>query len=363
VATYKLIQDIEAEDKILGPLTLRQFIFGLIAVLFGYLSVLSILKHLPFFLVILLPPTLFFGIFAFPFGRDQPTEIWLLAKIRFWFFPRKRIWDQSGVKELVTITVPKKVERVLTDGLTQSEVKNRLQVLANTIDSRGWAIKNMHAYVQPVMPTVSSDDRLIDISDLPQEVPDTDATTANDMLDPITNPLAHQVDEMVRQSEQAHRQQIYNQLNAPEAASPAEPTSSGGWFMGQAGNSAQTNRASQSYAQPVAPSPASPVDTASEAELSNQLKKQSHSQEVAYGHLRTLQPLNSTHVPRAKHFLAPKAKRVLPPVQKQGTTISNPAILGLAGNDDLNISTLSRVANKADGEAKHSSDEVIIPLR
>ncbi|MGH7158305.1 MAG: PrgI family mobile element protein [Candidatus Saccharimonadales bacterium] len=31
MATYKVIQDIEAEDKILGPLTLRQFIYAGVA--------------------------------------------------------------------------------------------------------------------------------------------------------------------------------------------------------------------------------------------------------------------------------------------------------------------------------------------
>ena len=35
MATYKLIQDIEAEDHILGPLSLREFIFGLIGA-FGW---------------------------------------------------------------------------------------------------------------------------------------------------------------------------------------------------------------------------------------------------------------------------------------------------------------------------------------
>jgi hypothetical protein len=123
VATYKVIQDIEAEDKILGPLTLRQFIFALVGSFFTYLSFLVLTKGLPVLLIIFLPPALFCWLFAFPFGRDQPTEIWFLAKLRFWFLPRKRLWDQTGVIELVTITVPKKIERILTDGLSQSEVK------------------------------------------------------------------------------------------------------------------------------------------------------------------------------------------------------------------------------------------------
>ena len=36
MATYKVIQDIEAEDKLIGPLTLRQFIYA------GYAFILPI---------------------------------------------------------------------------------------------------------------------------------------------------------------------------------------------------------------------------------------------------------------------------------------------------------------------------------
>src|SRR6476469_1786378 len=103
MATYKLIQDIEAEDKILGPLTLRQFIFALIAVFLFYICFFLLAKGGAFFLIIFLPPALFFGFFALPLGREQPTEIWALAKLRYWFKPRKRLWNQDGVKELVTI--------------------------------------------------------------------------------------------------------------------------------------------------------------------------------------------------------------------------------------------------------------------
>ena len=109
MATYKVIQDVEAEDKLVGPLSLRQFIYAGIAALCIYLTVLSTTKHAGFMAIFFVPIALFTGFFAFPWGRDQPTEIWALAKIRFMLKPRKRIWDQTGVKELVTITVPKTV--------------------------------------------------------------------------------------------------------------------------------------------------------------------------------------------------------------------------------------------------------------
>src|SRR5665213_108836 len=121
MATYKVIQDIEAEDKLLGPLSLRQFIYAGICVLCLYLSFLTLTKHVGFLIVVFAPVAIFTGFFAFPWKLNQPTEIWALAKIRFLLKPRRRIWDQSGVKELVTITAPKRIESNYTNGLSQTE--------------------------------------------------------------------------------------------------------------------------------------------------------------------------------------------------------------------------------------------------
>ena len=42
MAVYKVIQDIEAEDKLLGPLTLKQFIFAVIAAGFVFAAYLLV---------------------------------------------------------------------------------------------------------------------------------------------------------------------------------------------------------------------------------------------------------------------------------------------------------------------------------
>jgi hypothetical protein len=350
VATYKLIQDIEAEDKILGPLTLRQFIFGLVAAFFFYLSFFCVTKGAPFLLLLFAPPAIFCGFFAFPFGRDQPTEIWFLAKLRFWFLPRQRIWNQSGVKELVTITVPKKVERVLTDGLSQTEVKSRLSALANTIDSRGWAIKNVNVYAQPTM-AMNSGERLIDLSSLPQDVPD-DTADANDIMDPASNLIAHQFDDMVNRSAQVHHQQLLDQLNSAPAAPAA--ASSANWFMG--------TPSSPATAAPVRPAPNAPVlpAAADDSVLSQQLRQQAGSQQSAYSHLRTVQPLGAQ--PAAAYVPAPNV--TLPNPSPATTVASDLAILELAGNNDLDVATLAREAHKAKGrDDQPESDEVVISLR
>lgn len=351
MATYKLIQNIEAEDKILGPLTLRQFIFGLVAAFLFYICFILITKHVAFLLVLFLPPALFCAFFAFPFGRDQPTEVWALAKLRFWFKPRKRVWNQSGVKELVTITVPKKVERVLTKGFSQTEVKSRLKALADTIDSRGWAVKNVNTstYVTPLVDADS--DRLIDIGNLPREVPGEEVMPAEDILDEVNNPIAQQFDTMIDRSSRTRRQQLLEQLNGirqAEAAKQSGGAASGdNWFVNDS---------------PVPGTPAGATDNnpVSETALSARLAAKASSRRVSFGNLRTMQPLTSP--PVASNQAAPSDDAVAKPEPPAPMTPpGDPAILSLAKNNDLNVATLAREAHKNKGDGK-SDDEVVVSL-
>ncbi len=359
MATYKLIQDIEAEDHILGPLTLRQFIFGLIAAFGYYLCFIVFVKQVYFLLALFLPPTLFCTFFAVPFGRDQPTEVWALAKLRFWFKPRRRIWDQSGMKELVTITVPKKIERVLTNGLDQTEVQSRLKALANTLDSRGWVIKNANPNTYANQFSASADsERLIDISTIPQEVPGYDAQASDDILDEGSNPVAHKFENMITASSQAHRKQLIDELNgirSSEAAKQENPGDANYWFTSKGAGADRTSSMSPDNVYPVVsgPQPAA-VAPADDPALTAQLKSQNAAGEISIAHLRTLRPADGTPQPTAAAKQQP-ATTVTPP--------SDPAILSLANNNDLNVSTLARqVAPKAKNDKEPPRDEVVVPL-
>jgi hypothetical protein len=349
MSTYKLIQDIEAEDKILGPLTLRQFIFALVTTFFAYLCFISIAKHILFLLVIFAPPMLLAGFFAFPFGRDQPTEVWALAKLRFWFKPRKRMWDQSGVKELVTITVPKKIERVYTDGLSQIEVESRLKALANTIDSRGWATKNVNITSYAPNPlVVTSSDRLLDISEVPEAVPDSTIQASDDILDEQNNPIAKQFDNMITQSSQVYRQQLVDQMNdasMPQLAGQAAPNPS--WFFMRKDSAAPE------------PGPALVTAAADDPVLAAQIHAKTDSRLASYSNLRTLRPLSAGPPVAATPPVSaiPAPQQPVPAV----TAAPHPAILALANNDDFSVSTIAREAKKA--KAYKSGDgEVVISL-
>jgi hypothetical protein len=340
MATYKLIQDVEAEDKILGPLTLRQFIFALITAFLGYIDFILIVKHIYFLLIFLIPLTLLGIFFAFPFGRDQPTEIWALAKLRFLFKPRKRLWDQSGVKELVTITAPKKILKVYSDGLSQTEVKSRLKALANTIDSRGWAVKNVNINSYAPNPaTDTSTDRLLDISSIPDTVPENSVGVEQDVLDTQNNPLAQQFDSMIQESTTKYKQRLIEQLNSssPQVTQSVRSSTSNWFFMNSAG------QATSSQAQPT-------VDNSVTDDLIN---PQRQKQNKTFNNLRTLKPLDATQLSTALSSEVIDRNTV--------TSTPNTDILALANNNDLNVSTIARQAKKVTGKSS-GKEEVIISL-
>src|SRR6478609_9679063 len=120
MSTYKVIQDIEAEDKLVGPLTLRQFIYAGVSAFCLYLCFMALTKNAAFLIGLFLPIAIVTGFFAFPWKGEQPTEIWALARLRFMLKPRVRIWDQSNAKQLVTVLAPRKLEnhRPKTDNLS-----------------------------------------------------------------------------------------------------------------------------------------------------------------------------------------------------------------------------------------------------
>lgn len=339
MATYKLLQDIEAEDHILGPLTLRQFVFALITCFLLWLCFFVTTKGAAFLLVILLPPTIFFGFFSLPLGRDQPTEIWALAKLRYFFKPRRRVWNQDGVKELVTITAPRKVEPVLTNGLSQTEVKSRLQALADTLDTRGWAIKNVNTatYTPPYMGAANSD-RLLEVASMPHPVADVALPASADMFDDDNSPIAQQFDEMIGESSQAHRQQLIDQMNGVQQAQPSNDY----WFMNGNAQAASSIPMTQ----------ATNISREEEKALTNELKAKSAPRPSPYSNLRTVQPLGTQ---------PPAIQADNPNISAPVTATPDPAILSLAKNDDLNVSTLAREARRANGEDL-DSDEVVIPL-
>lgn len=359
MATYKVIQDIEAEDKFLGPLTLKQFIFGIIGVFFAYLSFFALTKGLTFLLVVFAPPMLLGFFLAVPWSKDQPTEVWVLAKLRFMVKPRRRIWDQSGMEELVTITAPKKEEKQLTDNLSQIEVKSRLKALAQTIDSRGWVVKDAE-YNISYRPDTS--DRLVNAGALPHEVPPIDVNNIPDAYS-VDAPTSENFDRMIQQSTEMRKAQNLEKMDRIRHGEPLES------IVLPEVQLTPPSTAYQNY-QEAAPA-------FDEAGLTEELKYRRAPDALATAHMRTLQPIG------AEPPLDPLAQSSIPADDSVASTHDSAstddtqnstsqtsdqpmpepqsaAILEYAGNNDLNIATIARQAKK---DVEEDQDEVVISLR
>lgn len=379
MAVYKVIQDIEAEDKLLGPLTLKQFIFAVIALGFTFAAFMIVSKTGQIYLAIpFLPFILVPGILAAPLGRDQPTDVWLAAQVRFLIKPRKRIWDQTGIKNLVTITAPKKLERIYTDGLSQQEVRSRLKALADTIDSRGWAVKDVdvNLFATPAYALAGSD-RLIDPSSLPQTVPDTDISAADDIMDAVNNPVAQHFDAMVHQAATDQKNAAIQHMQAAmhQAANPQTPSKTAPvdpWFMHQPDPS-QTAPGSAMFT-PITVTPgASPTAddntflasqsadntqiNPDEQALLEHIRAEKQNEHQAWAHHKTIKTADEIAAEEAERKkaeaveAAKKAQAVTPP--------KNPGIVELANTNDLSVASVAHLANR---KVHNNNNEVIVKL-
>jgi len=330
MAVYKVPQDVEAEDKFLGPLTFKQFLFGGGVIITGYIMFLMVTRGAAIFTIIILPFFLAFLALAFPWGKDQPTEIWLAGRFRYMFFPRKRIWDQSGAKDLVTITVPKREEHIYSDGLEEDEVKSRFDALASVVDSRGWAIKNI------VEAQKQTTDRLAGGSVIDPPVKDTSSIAhAKDVYDNVSSPLPNQFESMIQESETTRRQATLDMVD--EALQSQQ---------GQSLPQVPTASTVQPAAQPANrwfdhQTATAPVDP-DLAQL--QQAQQEYAATTQQTTAAAPQPTQATTAPQTPNTPSE------PPV--------DPGILALAHNDDLSVETIARQVNKSDDDT-----EVVINLR
>lgn len=356
MATYKVLQDIEAEDKLIGPLTMKQFIFAIIAFVLMFIAFMFARMNIALGVPWLIPIA-FFGFMAAPIGRDQPNDVWLAAKIRFLIKPRRRRWDQSGMVELVTITVPKKVEIERTNGLNQTQVQSRLKALASTLDSRGWAIKNVSTNLS--LPGYQNDsnvsDRLLELSTV-EEVPEIDVK--EDVFDPINNMVARRFDTAIKEQQAEHITKLKDmakngEVPVVQATPPADysfitqPPVDPGYttFGAQVVDPAGTKNAQQDS---FLDNPVNASTTDAEIDFLNKLhKRQELDKEIAsHGHERVVNPLNNQPPPAV-------------PANSVAQTAPDDILEQLGQSNDLSVASLASLAKHAEDKAAMHNDETV----
>ena len=142
MAQYKVPQDVEADDKLLGPFNFRQFIYLLIAAGLIALAVL-LFRIFPLLAIIPVPPILLLCALALPLKKDQPMETYLAAIVSYYLKPRTRTWTPGQRESTIAITAPKIVEENRTRNISGEEATHRLSFLADIVDTGGYAIKGV----------------------------------------------------------------------------------------------------------------------------------------------------------------------------------------------------------------------------
>lgn len=316
MSVHKVPQDVEAEDKLVGPFSFKQMVLLMIAAFIAFImfllsriSVFLIAFPMPIFLIFL-----FFGIYR---RKDQSVETYTAALLRFYIKPRKRIWDKDGVLETVQITAPKIITGPAIDNMTNMEVKNRLKALGQLMDTRGWSAKNASLQDGAMAMSLAQSDRLVAPMSYiePSEVHDSD-----DILDDYSGAsqkIAAQTKSMQDRAREAAMEKMRQQRFQPPDVQPTPVVA------------APTPPAQQQAV--VADTPAQAVPTFSPMPTSIK-------QNVVQPMASTTQPVNAGSTTSQAAATDSKSSSLM-------TTDVPADIIGLSQNNDRSIESIAKEAD------------------
>jgi hypothetical protein len=224
---YKVPQNVEAEDKIIGFLTMKQFIYAIIGVSWGLLSY-TLLRQVPvLFVLVGIPPALLFLLLGLYQRQDQPFEVYLLALVSYLVRPRKRVWEKEPIVEVFKVEAPKVKPTMAVRN--PDEVRGQLDRLAHIVDTRGFSAKQPALQEPDAEIALDHDDRLTSpaIEPAPSVTLASDIDLSDDMLDLQNNPSAQELNALIQDSEQHIREEALKKMKQHQAANPTHvPTNS-----------------------------------------------------------------------------------------------------------------------------------------
>ena len=142
---FKIPQNVQIADKIVGPLTFQQLIIVGIGGGLTYFVYVTLAQR--YFFEIWLPPVLILSLFTLAFAFVKPLGVsfmhYILLLIEFWFKPRKRVWVKGAGDIRPSIftdmnTRQTKTEKKAAKKRTRdrSQLKN-IDELTNILDTHG----------------------------------------------------------------------------------------------------------------------------------------------------------------------------------------------------------------------------------
>lgn len=304
MAQYKVPQDVEADDKLIGPFSFRQFIYLLVAAGLVALAV-ALFQIFPVLAVIPIPFILLFLALALPLKKDQPMETYLAAIISYYLKPHTRIWTPGQRESTVDVTAPKATDSDdRSRDLTGDEATHRLSFLAEIVDTKGRAIDNIGGVVN---------------EDLVME-----ADTTNDIFE-----TGHfdRLESTIAKDENERHQSVMNEMRRAITTSNDQKRQNKDY-------TSTTNSIDEDLR----------IDTNRESKsISNSYNRQQF-QEIRKALLE--KPVENYNSP------------LLESSEKESTNTAEPSIIELANNTDFSVATIAKEAKRI----KEKEGEVYISL-
>lgn len=308
MAVYKVPQDVEAEDKLLGPFSFRQFIYLVVAILAGGLAYFlgTIFIGLA---VIPLPVALVFLVLALPLRKDQPMEVYAAAILAFYLKPRRKLWDPDGILTMVEFTNDITKDDTAPVDISFAEARQQISYLSNLVDSNGQIAQPNTVFSPSLQSDIVAEARQV------EDIHDDDAD------------INQRFDHMINRHNQEMREQIIENLSGQNTTPTqvAEPT--------------PTTSPQEFYIPP--PPPVDPF-YAQSTQAPSAIPQPVITESPDF-------PTGTPQNPQNSYDFSP-----------------SPDIINLANNSDLSVQTIATEAKKIADRKKSllgDEDEVVISLR
>ncbi len=325
MASYKVPQDVEADDKLIGPFSFRQFIYIVVACL-AAVAAWGLAQIFIGLIILPLPIILLFGALALPLRKDQPMEIYLVAMVRFFLKPRVRLWQPEGQVNLVTIIAPHQKDEGFTPHISGHEAQQRLSYLAQVIDTQGWAARGVTSTsMSSLNDTITAEASMVD-----------------DIMDSSVG-IGRQFDSLIEQQDHLRKQHMTDQV---QGALHPTPTPAAQQFQPFPAQQQVISTQPASAAPLVQPPPSMPMTPPTFNPYPSSM------------HQHVLDPSGPTPNTPAAPIVQPPALPVLPAPVVPSDMGPSPDIMRLANNKDLSISAIAREAHRLEDD-----EEVVISLR
>lgn len=329
MATYKIPQNVEAEDKLIGPFSFKQFIFLILAAI-SILMAWLFAQISPFLLTIPLPFIVVFLVLGIYHREDQPVETFLLAALNFTLKPRRRIWNPEGLIETVRITAPKLMASPRLKNLALEH--GQLERLAKIVDTRGWIAKQS-ILTEPI------DEHVIDVTGRlalqTARVEAIDVHASDDMFDAYNNPRGQDFSDLATSSyTQAKESAIAKMQDVMNVGQPPPVQT----------NPAKPKAKAQAKPAEAAPSPPAPLPT------------NIHYNPFPVMQQRVVDPATGAATNSSQTF-NDSPKSAIPPTAQSGTDHNANAILSQADADNkAGASSQKTIQNESSNSATKSSN-------